>query len=187
MCGTLSAGDPSPDGAGTLAFARGIEVGHIFKLGTKYSDAMQLALQDGSGGEVSLIMGCYGMGVSRLVAAIVEQCHDADGIAWPSAVAPFDLHVVALDYGRSEEVRRVADAVHDAGAAAGLEVLLDDRDERPGVKFADADLIGIPYRVTVGARGIRDGVVELRRRTERESNRVSIEEALERIGSGELP
>ena len=180
------AGDPSPDGKGTLAFARGIEVGHIFKLGTKYSDAMELALQDGSGGEVSLIMGCYGMGVSRLVAAIVEQCHDGAGIVWPSAVAPFDLHVLALDYGRSAEVRRVADAVHDAGIAAGLEVLLDDRDERPGVKFADADLVGIPYRVTVGARGLRDGVVELRRRTESESGRVPIEEALERIGSGEL-
>ena len=180
-------GDPSPDGEGALRFTRGIEVGHIFKLGTKYSDAMQLALQDGSGGETALIMGCYGMGVSRLVAAIVEQCHDDTGILWPAAVAPFDLHVLALDYGRSEEVRRVADAVHEAGGAAGLEVLLDDRDERPGVKFADADLIGIPHRITVGARGLRDGVVELRRRAESESARLPIEDVLARVGSGELP
>ncbi len=180
-------GDPSPDGKGALRFTRGIEVGHIFKLGTKYSDAMQLALQDGSGGETALIMGCYGMGVSRLVAAIVEQCHDDAGILWPAAVAPFDLHVLALDYGRSEEVRGVAEAIHDAAAHAGLEVLLDDRDERPGVKFADADLIGIPHRVTVGARGLRDGVVEVRRRAESESARVPIEEALGRIGSAELP
>ena len=180
-------GDPSPDGEGALRFTRGIEVGHIFKLGTKYSDAMQLALQDGSGGETALIMGCYGMGVSRLVAAIVEQCHDDTGILWPAAVAPFDLHVLALDYGRSEEVRRVADAVHEAGGVAGLEVLLDDRDERPGVKFADADLIGIPHRITVGARGLRDGVVELRRRAESESARLPIEDVLARVGSGELP
>ena len=180
------AGDPSPDGQGALEFTRGIEVGHIFKLGTKYSDAMQLALQDGSGGEVPLIMGCYGMGVSRLVAAIVEQCHDASGIVWPMSVAPFDLHVVALDYGRSEEVRKVADALHDAGLAAGLEVLLDDRDERPGVKFADADLIGIPRRVTVGARGLRDGVVELRRREDADNARVPVADALQRIGSGAL-
>ena len=180
------AGDPSPDGQGALEFTRGIEVGHIFKLGTKYSDAMQLALQDGSGGEVPLIMGCYGMGVSRLVAAIVEQCHDASGIVWPMSVAPFDLHVVALDYGRSEEVRKVADALHDAGLAAGLEVLLDDRDERPGVKFADADLIGIPCRVTVGARGLREGVVELRRREDADNARVTVADALQRIGSGAL-
>ena len=179
-------GDPSPDGQGVLRFTRGIEVGHIFKLGTKYSDAMRLALQDGSGGEVPLIMGCYGMGVSRLVAAIVEQCHDASGIVWPMSVAPFDLHVVALDYGRSAEVRRVADAIHDAGLAVGLEVLLDDRDERPGVKFADADLIGIPRRVVVGARGLRDGVVELRRREDPDSSRVAVADALQRIGSGAL-
>ena len=178
------AGDPSPDGQGALRFTRGIEVGHIFKLGTKYSDAMQLALQDGSGGEVPLIMGCYGMGVSRLVAAIVEQCHDASGIVWPMSVAPFDLHVVALDYGRSEEVRKVADALHDAGLAAGLEVLLDDRNERPGVKFADADLIGIPRRFVVGARGLRDGVVELRRREDADNARVTVADALQRIGSG---
>ena len=148
---------------------------------------MQLALQDGSGGETALIMGCYGMGVSRLVAAIVEQCHDDAGIVWPAAVAPFDLHVLALDYSRSEEVRGVAEAIHDAAAHAGLEVLLDDRDERPGVKFADADLIGIPHRITVGARGLRDGVVELRRRAETESARLPIEDVLARIGSAELP
>ena len=179
-------GDPSPDGKGALAFARGIEVGHIFKLGTKYSAAMQLALQDGSGNEVSLIMGCYGMGVSRLVAAIVEQCHDDAGIVWPAAVAPFDLHVVALDYGRSAEVREVADALYEAAGAAGIEVLLDDRDERPGVKFADADLLGMPHRVTVGARGLREGVVELRRRAAADIARIGVDEARKLISSGAL-
>ena len=179
-------GDPSPDGKGALAFARGIEVGHIFKLGTKYSAAMQLALQDGSGNEVSLIMGCYGMGVSRLVAAIVEQCHDDAGIVWPAAVAPFDLHVIALDYGRSAEVREVADALYEAAGAAGIEVLLDDRDERPGVKFADADLLGMPHRVTVGARGLREGVVELRRRAAADIARIGVDEARKLISSGAL-
>ena len=177
------AGDPAPDGKGALQFTRGIEVGHIFKLGTKYSEAMQLALQDGGGDEVALIMGCYGMGVSRLVAAIVEQCHDDAGIVWPAAVAPFDLHVLALDYGRSEEVRRVADAVYEAAREAGLDALLDDRAERPGVKFAEADLIGIPHRITVGARGVRDGVVEVRRRDAPETTRVAVEEALRSLGT----
>ena len=157
-------GDLAADGSGPLAFLRGIEVGHIFKLGTKYTRAMNVAVQDRTGQDVMPIMGCYGFGVSRIVAAIVEQCHDDAGIVWPAAVAPFDVHIVALNNAKSEAVQRTAADLHDQLHAAGLAVLFDDRDERPGVKFADADLIGIPHRVTVGDRGLREGVVEYRRR-----------------------
>ena len=160
------AGDPAPDGSGPLEFLRGIEVGHIFKLGTKYSEAMGVTVQDASGRDVVPIMGCYGFGVSRMVAAIVEQCHDGDGIVWPDAVAPFDVHVVALNNTRSADVQSVADRLHDELQAVGLAVLFDERDERPGVKFTDADLIGIPNRVTVGDRGLKEGIVEYRRRSE---------------------
>ena len=159
-------GDPAPDGSGPLSFLRGIEVGHIFKLGTKYSEAMSVAVQDASGRDVVPIMGCYGFGVSRMVAAIVEQCHDRDGIVWPDAVAPFDVHVVALNNTKSADVQAVAQRLHDDLQAAGLAVLFDDRDERPGVKFADADLIGIPNRITVGDRGLKEGIVEYRRRSD---------------------
>ena len=157
-------GDPSPDGQGPLAFARGIEVGHIFKLGTKYSAPLQLAVQDREGRDATLTMGCYGMGVTRLVAAIVEQCHDDAGIVWPPAVAPFDVSIVALDYARNEAVREAAEAFYKACGEAGLEALLDDRDERAGVKFAEADLIGAPHRVTVGARNLRNGMLEYKAR-----------------------
>lgn len=157
-------GDPAPDGSGPLQFLRGIEAGHIFKLGTKYSEAMSVTVQDASGRDVVPIMGCYGFGVSRMVAAIVEQCHDDDGIAWPDAVAPFDVHIVALNNTRSDAVQEVAEGLHRKLQAAGLSTLFDDRDERPGVKFADADLIGVPNRITVGERGLKDGTVEYRRR-----------------------
>ena len=157
-------GDPAPDGSGRLKFMRGIEVGHIFKLGTKYTDAMNVTVQDSSGRDVVPIMGCYGFGVSRMVAAIVEQSHDGHGIVWPDAVAPFDVHVVALNNTKSTTVQAVAEDLHRDLESAGFSVLFDDRDERPGVKFADADLIGIPNRVTVGERGLRDRTVEFRRR-----------------------
>ena len=157
-------GDPAPDGSGPLKFMRGIEVGHIFKLGTKYTQAMSVTVQDASGRDAVPIMGCYGFGISRMVAAVVEQRHDEDGIVWPDAVAPFDVHVVALNNTKSAAVQAVAEEVHRDLDAAGFSVLLDDRDERPGVKFADADLIGIPNRVTVGERGLREGTVEFRRR-----------------------
>ena len=157
-------GDQAADGSGPLKFVRGIEVGHIFKLGTKYTQAMNVTVQDPSGRDVAPIMGCYGFGVSRIVAAIVEQRHDDSGIVWPAAVAPFDVHIVALNNIKSAAVRDVADNLHRDLEAAGFAVLFDDRDERPGVKFADADLIGIPHRVTVGERGLKDGTVEYRRR-----------------------
>ena len=155
-------GDQAADGSGPLKFVRGIEVAHIFKLGTKYTQAMNVAVQDPSGRDVAPIMGCYGFGVSRIVAAIVEQRHDDSGIVWPDAVAPFDVHIVALNNIKSAAVRGVADNLHRDLEAAGFAVLFDDRDERPGVKFADADLIGIPHRVTVGERGLKDGTVEYR-------------------------
>ena len=157
-------GDQAADGSGPLKFRRGIEVGHIFKLGTKYTRALKVSIQDADGNEVAPIMGCYGFGVSRCVAAVVEQCHDADGIVWPEAVAPFDVHIVALNNTKSIGVAETAEALHRDLQASGLAVLLDDRDERPGVKFADADLIGIPHRVTVGDRGLKAGLVEYRRR-----------------------
>ncbi|MCE2460650.1 MAG: proline--tRNA ligase [Pseudomonadales bacterium] len=171
-------GDPAPDGSGRLKFLRGIEVAHIFKLGTKYSEAMSVNVQDASGRDVVPIMGCYGFGVSRMVAAIVEQCHDDDGIVWPDAVAPFDIHIVALNNTKSTDVQAVADRLHDDLQAAGFAVLFDDRDERPGVKFADADLIGIPNRVTVGDRGLKDGIVEFRRRRESDVRRLSPADAV---------
>ena len=153
-------GDPAPDGSGPLAIRRGIEVGHIFKLGTKYSTSMNATVLDPDGKEVAPMMGCYGFGVTRLVAAIVEQQHDDAGILWPDAVAPFDVHILALGMDRNESVASAANALYANLLSDGLEVLLDDRDVRPGVKFGDADLIGIPNRVTIGERGLKRGVVE---------------------------
>lgn len=175
-------GDLSPDGRGKLRFARGIEVGHIFKLGDKYSVPMRLALQDGDGAETALIMGCYGLGISRLVAAVAEQCHDDNGIVWPASVAPFDVHVLALDYARPE-VASAADSLYETCLDAGMDVLLDDRDERPGVKFAEADLLGIPHRITVGVRNLANGLVEYKRRSDSGHVLVTPAEAVERITS----
>jgi prolyl-tRNA synthetase len=157
-------GDRSPEGTGTLSIRRGIEVGHIFQLGTKYSTAMNVAVLDADGVARAPIMGCYGMGVTRLVGAIVEQCRDEAGICWPDAVAPFAIHVLGLNYTKSADVQQAADRIHDICESLGIEVLLDDRDERPGAKFADADLLGIPHRITVGDRNLKSGVVEYRRR-----------------------
>ena len=175
-------GDPSPDGCGKLRFARGIEVGHIFKLGDKYSVPMRLALQDGDGAETALIMGCYGFGISRMVAAVAEQCHDDNGIVWPAPVAPFDAHILGLDYARPE-VASVADSLYEACRDAGMDVLLDDRDERPGVKFAEADLLGIPHRITVGVRNLANGQVEYKRRSDNGHELLTPDEAVRRITS----
>ena len=176
-------GDPSPDGGGKLAFARGIEVGHIFKLGDKYSVPMRLALQDGAGTEASLIMGCYGLGISRLVAAVAEQCHDDNGIIWPAPIAPFDAHILALDYSRSD-MAEVVESLYEECLDAGIDVLLDDRDERPGVKFAESDLLGIPHRITVGVRNLAKGLVEYGRRGESARELLAPAEAVDRIRSG---
>lgn len=174
-------GDPSPDGKGILAYARGIEVGHIFQLGTTYSEAMQAKILDDNGREVSPIMGCYGIGITRFVAAIIEQNHDDDGIVWPAPVAPWDVHIVALNYDKSDAVRDCSDQLTKACESAGLTVLLDDRKERPGVKFADADLLGLPLRVTVGDRNLKEGKVEVRTRASSESDLMDVSDVLERI------
>jgi prolyl-tRNA synthetase len=157
-------GDPSPGGGGTLAIARGIEVGHIFQLGRKYSEAMGATVQDEQGRDSMMHMGCYGIGVTRIVAAAIEQNHDERGIIWPAPLAPFDVVLVALNWEKSEAVRTAALALYRELADAGIEVLLDDRDARPGVKFADAELIGIPHRVVVSERGIAAGRLEYRHR-----------------------
>lgn len=156
----VTAGDPSPDGKGSLQLCRGIEVGHVFQLGNKYSQAMNATYLDEAGKAQVMEMGCYGIGVSRIVASAIEQNHDDKGIIWPATMAPFLLVIVAIGYGKSETVRNAADKLYADLTAAGVDVLLDDRDERPGVMFADAELIGIPHRITIGERGLNDGVVE---------------------------
>lgn len=153
-------GDQAPDGSGPLAFARGIEVGHIFKLGRKYTESMNVMVQMPDGEDLYPTMGCYGLGVSRLVAAVVEQCHDEKGILWPKSVAPAMLHVVTINQHRSTAVEQAASTLYAECQRAGIRVFWDDRDERPGVKFNDAELIGIPYRVTIGDRGLKQGTFE---------------------------
>jgi prolyl-tRNA synthetase len=157
----VRAGDPSPDGRGHLAIQRGIEVGHVFYLGTKYSEAMNAAFIDEDGKSKPIEMGCYGIGVTRLPAAAIEQNHDERGIVWPRPIAPFDVVITPLGYFRSENVRAAADRLYDQMLAAGIDVILDDRDERPGAMFADWELIGVPLRVTIGERGLKEGQVEL--------------------------
>ncbi|MBU1223200.1 MAG: proline--tRNA ligase [Gammaproteobacteria bacterium] len=156
----VTPGDPSPDGKGSLLLCRGIEVGHVFQLGNKYSQAMNATYLDEAGQAQAMEMGCYGIGVSRIVASAIEQHHDDKGIIWPATMAPFLLVIVAIGYGKSEMVKTAADSFYADLTAAGFDVLLDDRDERPGVMFADAELIGIPHRVTIGERGLKDGVIE---------------------------
>jgi prolyl-tRNA synthetase len=179
-------GDPSPDGKGRLGIARGIEVGHVFQLRTKYSTAMGCQFLDEQGQSRPMEMGCYGIGVSRIVAAAVEQNHDERGIVFPDALAPFRVAIVAIGYRKSDVVRATADALHDALAAAGVEVLLDDRDERPGVMFADMELVGIPHRVTVGERGLKNGELEYQSRREGGSTPVlaatAAQSLMERLG-----
>ena len=155
------AGDPSPDGQGTLSIQRGIEVGHVFYLGTKYSQAMNATFVDEDGKSKVIEMGCYGIGITRLPAAAIEQNHDEKGIVWPRPIAPFDVAIVPLGYSRSESVKVAADALYDRLLQAGIDVILDDRDERPGAMFAVWELIGVPVRVTVGDRGLKEGKVEL--------------------------
>ena len=171
---SVVAGDPSPDGKGTLEILRGIEVGHVFALGTRYSQDMGATYLDAQGQSHLIEMGCYGIGVTRVVAAAIEQNHDGRGIVWPAAMAPFAVAIAPIGYERSDAVRELADRLHDQWAADGIEVLLDDRGERPGVMFADLELLGIPLRVTVGDRGLKDGKVELQGRRETAPTAVDI-------------
>lgn len=174
-------GDRAPDGSGELAFLKGIEVGHIFQLGQTYSRALGVEIQSADGSAVNPIMGCYGMGVTRLVAAVIEQNHDAVGILWPLPLAPFAVHLLPLNYGKSELVRSTTDQLYAAARDAGFDVLLDDRDERPGVKFADADLIGIPLRIVIGERSLKEGCVEFRRRGAEANESIALDAALARL------
>jgi prolyl-tRNA synthetase len=160
------AGDPSPDGQGTLAIQRGIEVGHVFYLGTKYSRAMNATFLDESGKPQLFEMGCYGIGVTRILGAAIEQGHDARGIVWPDAIAPFTAVICPIGYDRVPAVREAADRLHDELAALGVDVLLDDRGERPGAMFADWELIGIPQRIVLSERGLKDGRAEVQGRRE---------------------
>jgi prolyl-tRNA synthetase len=158
------AGDASPDGKGVLAIERGIEVGHVFYLGTKYSKAMNATFLDTDGKPKHFEMGCYGIGVTRLPAAAIEQNHDERGIIWPDAIAPFRIVICPLGADRSEAVKQASDALYATLLAAGVDVILDDRGERPGAMFADWELIGVPHRVTIGDRGLKDGKVEYQHR-----------------------
>jgi prolyl-tRNA synthetase len=172
------AGDPSPDGKGRLEICRGIEVGHIFQLRTKYSDAMDLSVLDETGKSRIMEMGCYGIGVTRIVAAAIEQNHDERGIVFPAPMAPFDLALVPIGSAKSARVREVAEKLHAELAAAGVEVLLDDRDERPGIMFADMELIGVPHRLVIGERGLKDGNVEYQGRSATKAQSVPVAEAV---------
>lgn len=166
-------GDPSPTGRGRLQIARGIEVGHIFQLGQLYSAAMNASVLDEQGKALTMYMGCYGIGVTRVVAAAIEQNHDANGILWPAAIAPFQVVLVPINYQKSAKVQETADALYRDFNAAGIDVLLDDRDARPGVKFADSELLGIPHRIVIGERSLAAGNLEYRGRRETESTEIS--------------
>jgi prolyl-tRNA synthetase len=176
---TVFAGDPCPRCGTSLEIHRGIEVGHIFKLGTKYSDAMNCTFLDESGQRVSMIMGCYGLGIGRTVASAVEQSHDDDGIIWPMPIAPFEVVVTQL--GKEENVARMAAEVYEKLLAAGVDVILDDRDERPGVKFKDADLIGFPLRIAVGAKSLANGQIEWSLRKDRAKQLGAPADVIERV------
>jgi prolyl-tRNA synthetase len=178
----IAAGDGCPACGARLEIYRGIEAGHIFLLGTRYSEAMQAKYLDEAGTAKIIVMGCYGIGVSRLVATVVEQHHDENGIRWPMAVAPYQVHVVPI--GEGQAVAEATRAIETGLESAGIEVLVDDRDERPGVKFKDADLVGIPLRVTVGDKGLKNGQVELKPRSEpdpKKAEPVALEAIVERL------
>ncbi len=181
-------GDPSPDGRGVLAIQRGIEVGHVFYLGTKYSEAMKATMLDETGRPRVMEMGCYGIGVTRIVGAAIEQNHDARGIIWPQALAPFDLVICPVGASKSERVKAVSEQLYADCVAAGLSVMLDDRDERPGAMFADWELIGVPLRVTVGDRGLAEGRLELVERQDMVQQDLALEGAvvslLDRVRAG---
>jgi prolyl-tRNA synthetase len=174
-------GDPSPDGKGSLDLCRGIEVGHIFKLGSKYSQALEAKYLDENGKSQVLVMGCYGIGVSRIVGAAIEQGNDERGIVFPQALAPFELAIVPLGLKRSDVVREAAEALYNQMVAAGIDVVLDDRDERPGVMFADMELIGVPHRVVVSDRGLKEGMLEYQGRTESSGTKIAQSEAVDFI------
>ena len=167
-------GDPSPDGKGVVDICRGIEVGHVFQLGTRYSEAMGCTYLDQQGKAQPMVMGCYGIGVTRLLGAAIEQGHDEKGIIWPISMAPFEVVICPMGYEKSEAVKAACDQLHDELLAAGIDVILDDRNERPGAMFADWELIGAPFRVVIGDRGLADSQVEFKGRTDTESQNIPL-------------
>ena len=173
----ITADDPCPECGGQLKLTEGIEVGHVFKLGTGYSESMNATFQDSDGQEKHFVMGCYGIGVSRVVAAAIEQNHDDNGIIFPVPLAPYTVIVLNLGV-KDEAITAAAEKLYSDLQAAGLEVLIDDRDERPGLKFKDADLLGIPYRLTVGNSFLKSGKVEIRRRRDGATEEMTPEEAV---------
>ena len=178
------AGDPSPDGMGHLELCRGIEVGHIFQLRTKYSEALKATYLDENGKAQVMEMGCYGIGVSRIVAAAIEQNYDERGITLPVAMAPFQVAIAPIGYKKSETVRNAAEQLYaELNAAGGIEVLMDDRDERPGVMFADLELIGIPHRIVIGERGLKEGMVEYKGRRDAEVQQVPLQDIVKIVQS----
>jgi prolyl-tRNA synthetase len=177
------AGDVCADGKGTLEICRGIEVGHIFQLGDKYSKAMDATYLDENGQQQVMTMGCYGIGVSRIVGAAIEQGNDERGIIFPAAIAPFTVAIAPIGFDRNEDVRTAALKLHDELAANGIDVLLDDRGERPGVMFADLELIGIPHRITLGDRGLKEGMVEYQARTDQEARNIPLNEIVNFVKS----
>ncbi len=168
------AGDPSPDGKGVLAIQRGIEVGHVFLLGTKYSKDMNATYLDETGKPQLMVMGCYGIGVTRILGAAIEQSHDERGIIWPDAIAPFSVVLCPIGMDRSEAVKEAAVKLHDELQALGVDVLLDDRGERPGAMFADWELVGVPHRVVISDRGLKDGQLEYQGRRDAEASKVAV-------------
>ena len=177
----IVSGDPSPCGAGTLEIRRGIEVGHIFQLGTKYSETMNASVLDEQGRSQPMVMGCYGIGITRIVAAAIEQNHDENGIIWPAAMAPFDVAIVPLGMDKSEAVAQATERLYAACQDAGLSAFLDDRRERPGVKFAEMELLGMPLRVTVGERSLAEGNLELTHRHSGETEMIAADTILDRL------
>lgn len=182
-------GDPSPDGQGVLTIARGIEVGHIFQLGRKYSEALNAGVLDENGKSVTMTMGCYGIGVSRVVGAAIEQHHDEKGIIWPASIAPFQVALLPMQMKKSQRLREAAEKLYTEFRAAGIDVLFDDREIRPGVMFADCELIGIPHRIVIGDRGLDKGEVEYRARTDTDNSMIPLQDIISHIQnqlSGEI-
>jgi prolyl-tRNA synthetase len=176
-------GDLSPDGKGALTIERGIEVGHIFYLGTKYSKAMNATFLADDGKPKHFEMGCYGIGITRLPAAAIEQNHDERGIIWPDAIAPFTVVICPIGMDRSDAVRAAAESLHTSLLAAGVDVILDDRGERPGAMFADWELIGVPHRITVGDKGLKDGQVEYQHRQDSAATQVAVGQVVSHLQS----
>ena len=175
------AGDQSPDGKGVLEICRGIEVGHVFQLGTRYSESMNAVYLDEKGQSQPMVMGCYGIGVTRLLGAAIEQCFDDKGIVWPVSIAPFQVVLCPMGYDRSDMVKEATDRLYQDLTTAGIEVILDDRGERPGAMFADWELIGVPYRVVIGERGLKEGQLEFQARTDAEATQVPVAEVASKV------